>query len=123
MSILGNLLWIILGGFLVFLGYLIGGLILCITIIGIPFGVQCIKLSFLGLLPFGKKVVDKHQPPTALSIIMNIIWILVGGIWIAVVHLVFAILLGISIIGLPFAKQHIKLTGLAFAPFGKTISS
>jgi len=123
MSILGNLLWILLGGFLVFLGYLIGGFILCLTIIGIPFGVQCIKLSILGLLPFGKKVVDKHQPPTALSIIMNVIWILVGGIWIAVVHLVFAVLLGITIIGLPFAKQHIKLTGLAFAPFGKTISS
>jgi uncharacterized membrane protein YccF (DUF307 family) len=121
MSILGNLLWILLGGFLVFLGYLIGGLILCITIIGIPFGAQCMKLSLLGLMPFGKKVVDKHQPPTALSIIMNIIWILVGGIWIAVVHLVFAILLGITIIGIPFAKQHIKLTGLAFAPFGKVI--
>ncbi|MBN1895909.1 YccF domain-containing protein [bacterium] len=123
MSILGNLLWILLGGLLVFLGYLIGGLILCLTLIGIPFGVQCMKLSILGLVPFGKKVVDSHQPPTALSIIMNIIWILVGGIWIAFVHLVFAVLLGITVVGLPFAKQHIKLTGLAFAPFGKTLRS
>lgn len=120
MSVLGNLVWLVCGGILVFIGYLIGGLILCITIIGIPFGVQCVKLSLLALFPFGKKVIEKREPPTFLSILMNIIWILVGGIWIAVCHLVFALLLAITVIGLPFAKQHVKLTGLALAPFGKT---
>jgi uncharacterized membrane protein YccF (DUF307 family) len=120
MSFLGNLLWMVCGGILVFFGYLIGGLILCLTVVGIPFGVQCIKLSLLALLPFGKKVVEKREPPTVLSVFMNVLWILVGGIWIAVCHLVFALLLAVTLIGLPFAKQHVKLTGLALAPFGKT---
>jgi uncharacterized membrane protein YccF (DUF307 family) len=120
LSVLGNLVWLVCGGILVFFGYLIGGLILCLTVIGIPFGVQCLKLSLLALLPFGKKVVEKREPPTTLSIVMNVLWICVGGIWIAVCHLVFALLLAITLVGLPLAKQHVKLTGLALAPFGKT---
>lgn len=122
MSILGNILWIILGGgILICLEYLISGLLLCLTIIGIPFGVQCFKLAFLGLVPFGKDVVDRESYTGCLAIGMNILWILLGGIWIALTHVVFAVLCAITIIGLPFAKQHIKLASLAITPFGRTV--
>ena len=103
------------------LEYLISGLLLCLTIIGIPFGVQCFKLAFLGLVPFGKDVVDRESYTGCLAIGMNILWILLGGIWIALTHVVFAVLCAITIIGLPFAKQHIKLASLAITPFGRTV--
>ncbi len=122
MRTVGNVLWIILGGGIVlFLEYFVGGLLLCLTIIGIPFGVQCIKLSFLALLPFGKEVVPAQSSGGCLSLLMNITWILVGGIWIALTHLLFALVCGVTIIGIPFALQHIKLVSLSFAPFGKEI--
>lgn len=122
MSILGNILWIILGGgILICLEYIISGLLLCLTIIGIPFGVQCIKLAFLGLVPFGKEIVDKESYTGCLSVFMNVLWILLGGIWIALTHVIFAVLCAITIIGLPFAKQHIKLAALALTPFGRAI--
>ncbi len=124
MSLLGNLLWIILGGgLLICLEYLVSGLLLCLTIIGIPFGVQCLKLAFLGLVPFGKEVVDRESYTGCLAIGMNILWILLGGIWIALTHVIFAVLCAITIIGLPFAKQHIKLASLALTPFGRSIVS
>lgn len=120
MNTIGNVLWIVLGGgILLFLEYFLGGLLLCLTIIGIPFGIQCIKLSFLALFPFGKEIKENKQFSGCLSFIMNIIWILVGGIWVALTHLVFAIVCAITIIGIPFARQHLKLVALSFAPFGK----
>jgi len=122
LGILGNIIWFVFGGFLIFLEYLVSGLLLCVTIIGIPFGVQCIKLSVLGLTPFGKTVTDSPSSSGFLSIVMNIIWILIGGIWISLTHLVFGILFGITIVGIPFAKQHFKLASLALTPFGKRIS-
>lgn len=122
MSLLGNILWILLGGgILIFFEYLVGGFLLCLTVVGIPFGIQCIKLSILGLVPFGKKIVSTESAEGLLSTIMNIIWILIGGIWIAVTHIVFAIVCAITIIGLPFAKQHMKLAALGLTPFGKRI--
>ena len=122
MSLLGNILWIIMGGgILIFLEYVIAGFALCLTIIGIPFGVQCIKLSVLGLVPFGKKVKNRKNYDSPLALIMNVIWILVGGIWIALTHLVFAIIMAITIIGIPFAKQHMKLASFSFTPFGREI--
>ncbi|MDD5067195.1 MAG: YccF domain-containing protein [bacterium] len=121
MSLIGNILWMILGGFAIFLEYLISGFLLCCTIIGIPFGVQCMKLSMLALLPFGREVTDSNTSGGCLSIIMNIIWILIRGIWISLTHLVFAFLCAITIIGIPFASQHIKLAYLSLSPFGKTI--
>lgn len=122
MSLVGNILWIVLGGgILLFLEYLIGGITLCLTIIGIPFGVQCIKLSVLALVPFGKEVRSIPVSPGFLSTVMNVIWILVGGVWIAITHLFFAVLCAITIIGIPFAKQHMKLASLALTPFGKEI--
>ena len=122
MSILGNILWIILGGgIIIFFEYLIGGFILCLTIIGIPFGIQCFKLSLLGLVPFGKRIEHKAATPGCLSTMMNIIWIIAGGIWITLTHIIFALLLTITIIGIPFARQHIKLAALALTPFGHEV--
>ena len=109
------------GGIIISLLYLVSGLILCITIIGIPFGIQCIKLSFLALVPFGKEVRHLENSTGCLATLMNIIWILIGGIWIAVTHFIFAILCAITIIGIPFARQHFKLSALALFPFGKEV--
>ncbi len=121
MSLIGNILWILLGGgIFLFLEYLIGGLVLCLTIIGIPFGIQVMKLAFLSLLPFGKEISLNKPSPGALSIIMNILWILCGGIYIAATHVIFGVLCAITIIGIPFAKQHIKLAVLSLTPFGYT---
>ncbi len=122
MSLLGNVLWIVLGGgIFLFLEYLLGGVVLCLTIIGIPFGIQCIKLSFLALMPFGKEIRHSEKSTGCLSTVMNLIWILIGGIWIALTHLIFAILCAITIIGIPFAKQHMKLAAFSLMPFGKEV--
>lgn len=122
MSLIGNLLWIIFGGgIFIFLEYLIGGLLLCVTIIGIPFGFECIKLSVLGLFPFGKKVERTRRSSGFISILMNVLWILLGGIWIALTHLIFGVIMAITIIGIPFAKQHMKLASMALAPFATRI--
>ncbi len=118
MSLPLNILWFLLGGFVVFFAYLLGGIILCITIIGIPFGIQCFKLSILGLAPFGREIRDTEPPGGALAMIMNIIWIILPGLELALFHLFLAFILAITIIGLPFAAQHLKMTRLALLPFG-----
>jgi len=123
MSFLGNLIWLIFGGFLVFIEYMVAGFLLCLTIIGIPFGIQAFKLASLALWPFGATIGYKPSAPGCLSTIMNLIWLLIGGIWIALTHLVFGLLLGITIIGIPWAKQHFKLVSLALTPFGREIVS
>ena len=121
MNAIGNLLWIILGGFLIFILYLFGSLVLCITIIGIPFGVQTFKLAFLSLMPFGKEVRPGERAGGCLYLIMNVIWLLFAGIEIAATHAVLALLFAITIVGLPFAAQHVKLAYLALVPFGNDI--
>ncbi len=121
MSTLGNLIWLVFGGFLVFVEYMVAGFILCLTIIGIPFGIQAFKLAILALWPFGKTIGLKPSAPGCLSTLMNLIWLIIGGIWIALTHLVFGVLLGITIIGIPWAKQHFKLVSLALTPFGREI--
>jgi len=121
MSTLGNIIWIVFGGFFVFLEYLVSGLLLCCTIVGIPFGIQSFKLSLLALWPFGKEIEYMDYAPGCLSTIMNILWLFIGGIWIALTHLVFGLLLAITIIGIPFARQHFKLMSLALTPFGRRI--
>ena len=121
MSLIGNIIWLIFGGLLIALYYCIGGILLCLTIIGIPFGIQCFKMSQLALFPFGKEVTEQKQPTGILSMIMNIIWLLFCGLEIALTHLFFAVIFAITIIGIPFAKQHIKLIALAMSPFGKEI--
>ncbi|HEU4364206.1 MAG TPA: YccF domain-containing protein [Candidatus Krumholzibacteria bacterium] len=122
MSALGNLLWIVLGGgTLLFIEYVVGGLLLCLTFIGIPFGVQCFKLAMLALLPFGRSVDGTPAASGGLSVFMNILWFFAGGIWLVLTHLVFGLLCAITIVGIPFAKQHGKLAALALTPFGHTI--
>ncbi len=106
-----------------FFEYTIGGLLLCLTIIGIPFGIQKLKLAVFALAPFGKQVTDNPSASGCLAIIFNVLWILFGGFWIAVTHLVLALIFAITIIGLPFASQHVKMAGLAIAPFGRSINS
>lgn len=122
MRLLANLLWITLGGgIFIFLEYLIGGLALCLTIVGIPFGVQCLKLSVLGLAPFGREIRETPAATGCLAVTMNVLWILFGGVWLALTHLVFGLLCALTIIGLPFARQHLKLAQLALMPFGKEL--
>ncbi|MDX2442708.1 MAG: YccF domain-containing protein [Bacteroidales bacterium] len=123
MKTLGNLIWLLFGGICIAIEYLIASFLLIITIIGIPFGMQTLKLAGLALWPFGKEAVYVNNPPGCVSTLMNIIWIIVGGIWISLSHIVFGILFGITIIGIPFAKQHFKLAGLALTPFGREIRS
>ncbi|MCW8871644.1 MAG: YccF domain-containing protein, partial [Xanthomonadales bacterium] len=118
MNLLLNIIWLIFGGFIIVLGYLLGAILLCITIIGIPFGIQCFKLAGLALAPFGREVREKEPPSGALAVIMNIIWIILPGLELAVMHLLLAVAFAITIIGLPIAAQHLKMTRLALLPFG-----
>jgi uncharacterized membrane protein YccF (DUF307 family) len=122
MSFLGNILWIFLGGgIFIALFYFIGGIVLCATIVGIPFGVECFKLAWVGLVPFGKEIDTGGSARGLLPIVMNILWLVFGGLEVALTHLVFALLMAITIIGLPFAAQHLKLLRLALVPFGARI--
>ena len=121
MSLLMNILWLVLGGVVTAVEYIVGSVAMMITIIGIPFGIQTLKIGLLCLCPFGKRVEASPQSGGCLSLIMNILWIVTGGIWISLTHFGFGILLCITIIGIPFGKQHFKLAGLALTPFGKQI--
>ncbi|MBK8609294.1 MAG: hypothetical protein IPL84_04940 [Chitinophagaceae bacterium] len=95
--------------------------ILCITVVGIPWGLQCFKIGGLVLWPFGKDVVSSSQQTGCLSTLFNIIWLLSGGWYTALIHIVFGLLLAITVIGLPFARQHFKLIEISMMPFGKII--
>ena len=121
MNLLMNILWLLLGGIFTAVEYLIASFLMMITIIGIPFGLQTLKMALLALYPFGKEVRSCPDSGGCLSILLNILWIFLGGIWISLSHLVFGVLLSITIIGLPFGIQHFKLAGLALTPFGKEI--
>ena len=112
----------LLGGFLISLYYALIGLLFCITIIGIPFGVQLFKIAGFALWPFGHQVTAGSNDTSVLSIVMNIIWIIFGGIEIALMHAGFGIFFCITLIGIPFGLQHFKMALLALAPFGKKIS-
>lgn len=117
MSFIGNILWIILGGFLLFLMYFFGGLLLCCTVVGIPFGFQLIKIAVLALCPFGRDV-EMLRDSGCLSLVFNILWVVFCWWEIALVHLVLAVLCAVTIIGIPFAKAHIRLMKMSFMPFG-----
>jgi len=121
MTSVGNIIWLIFGGFIIALEYLISSIVLIVTIIGIPFGMQTLKLASLALWPFGREIRQREQASGCLYILMNIIWILIGGIWISLSHILFGLLFCITIIGIPFGMQHFKLAGLALTPFGKDI--
>ncbi|MGK7914476.1 MAG: YccF domain-containing protein [Prochloraceae cyanobacterium] len=123
MSLLGNIIWLICGGLLSGLGYIIGGILTCLTIIGIPFGLQAIKIGIASMAPFGKENVVTEDADSLLAMILNVIWLIVFGWEIALNHLFWALILGITIIGIPFAYQHIKLIPVALFPFGRELRS
>ena len=121
MKTLGNIIWLLFGGFMIALEYFIAGFLLMVTIIGIPFGIQSFKLGMFAIWPFGSKVVEKESGSGCLNLLMNVIWIIIGGFWIALTHLLWGVILCITIVGIPFGKQHFKMIPLAFLPFGKEI--
>lgn len=121
MSVIGNIIWLIFGGLIMAVEYFIWGLLLMITIIGIPFGFQVMKLGMLALWPFSSKVVPSRNNGGCLQTLFNIIWIFTGGIFISLSHVLWGLFFFITIIGIPFGRQHFKLAGLALTPFGYTI--
>ena len=121
MKLLGNIIWLIFGGINIALEYFVAGLILMLTIVGIPFGLQSFKLGILALWPFGTKVEWMQSQPGCLSTFMNILWFFVGGIWIFITHIFYGFILCITIIGIPFGKMHFRLAKLALSPFGRAV--
>jgi uncharacterized membrane protein YccF (DUF307 family) len=121
MSALGNILFFVFGGFIIFLGYVLGGILMCLTIVGIPFGFQCFKLAGGVLAPFGREVRAVRQPDSTLSVILNILWIILPGLELALMHLLLAAFFALTIVGIPLASQHLKLMPLALLPFGRQI--
>lgn len=124
MNFLLNIIWIVFGGFLIAIEYILSSVTMMLTIIGIPFGLQTIKLAVVALTPFGSKVLSAPASSSSgcINFLLNIIWWFVGGIPIALTHLGLGVLFCISLIGIPFGIQHFKLARLAFMPFGKMIS-
>lgn len=122
MTLLGNIIWLIFGGFVSGVGYILGGLTLCLTIVGIPFGWQTIKLGVATMTPFGKKDIVSPDYSNPVNTIFNVIWLLLFGWEIALSHLLHGLILAITIIGLPFAKQHFKLIPIALFPFGRDLA-
>lgn len=124
MKTIGNIIWLIFGGAAIGIEYIIAGVGMMITIVGIPFGLQCIKLGIFAFWPFGNRVMTNEDSLSGcLNTILNIIWIFIGGFWIALTHLGLGILMCLTIIGFPFGLQHFKFIKLALFPFGREIVS
>ena len=123
MRLLGNIIWLLFGGLATGIGWWIAGVLAAITIIGIPFSIAAFRIGTFSFWPFGREVVDRPEGEAGRLLILlgNIIWIVLGGIWLALAHLFFALLLGITIVGIPFAVQHLKLAHLSLTPYGKMI--
>ena len=121
MSLIGNLIWLIFGGLLLGIGYLFGGMVLCLTIVGIPFGLQIMKLGLFAMWPFGGEVVPENNTSGCLPLLLNVLWIICGGIEVALTHLALGIVFSITIVGIPFGMQHFKLMMLALMPFGHEV--
>ena len=121
MKLLGNIIWALFGGLFISLYYFVVGLLLCLTVVGIPFGLQLMKMAGFALWPFGHEVQAGPQDSGCLSVCMNILWIIFGGIEIALTHLGLGVVFCVTVIGIPFGLQHFKMALLALVPFGKTI--
>ncbi len=124
MRLLGNIIWLLFGGLATGIGWWVAGLLAAITIIGIPFSIAAFRIGTFSFWPFGREVIDRPEPGETRRLVVvigNVIWILLGGIWLALAHLFFALLLAITIIGIPFAVQHLKLAHLSLTPYGKMI--
>jgi len=123
MRFLGNLIWLIFGGIIIAIEYFVGSILLMVTIVGIPFGIQTLKMASLAIWPFGRDTRVQSRASGCLYILMNILWLFTGGLWIALTHVAFGALLCITIIGIPFGLQHFKLAAVALSPFGRDIVS
>jgi uncharacterized membrane protein YccF (DUF307 family) len=125
LSLVLNVLWIVFGGAWMALGWLIAAVIMAITIIGLPWAWAALTIALYTLLPFGHTVIDRPSSPVGglLGLIGNLIWLVLAGWWLALGHLITAFLLGISIVGLPFAWAHLKLAGISLWPVGREIVS
>jgi uncharacterized membrane protein YccF (DUF307 family) len=124
MRLLGNIIWLVFGGFATAVGWWVAGVLAAITIIGIPFAIAAFRIGTFSLWPFGREVIDRPEADEArklLVLVGNIVWIMIGGLWLALAHLFFALLLAITVIGIPFAVQHLKLAQLSLTPYGKRI--
>ena len=122
MSLLGNIIWFIFGGFAMGLYYIFMGLLFCLTIIGLPFGFQLLKIGQFAMFPFGQAPEFPQQSMGCVSLVFNIIWIVCGGIELALGHLCLGALFCITVIGIPFGMQHFKLAKLALMPFSQQIN-
>jgi uncharacterized membrane protein YccF (DUF307 family) len=123
MKTLGNILWLVLAGFWLFVGYVFAALLNAVFIITIPFAIQSLKLAMFVIWPFGRTVVERPGASVAASGCANVIWFIFGGWYLALIHVLTGLLLCIPIITIPFAVQNFKLAALALAPFGKEIVS
>ena len=128
MGTIGNFLWFVLGGFFMGLGWWLAGLLAFITIIGIPWGRACFVIGQFAFFPFGKEAVSREELSNqgdigtgGFGLIGNVIWFIFAGVWLAIGHVISAICCFITLIGIPFGIQHLKLAGIALAPIGKTI--
>lgn len=122
MNVLLNIIWIVFGGFMIAVEYVLSSVAMMITIVGIPFGLQTLKLAQVALWPFGTDISNNGWPSGCLAGIMNVIWWFLGGFVIALTHLAWGLLFCLTVVGIPFGMQHFKLMMLALFPFGKTIS-
>lgn len=121
MRTVGNILWLVLAGFWLALGYVIAGVIMCVLIVTIPFGIQAFKLASYTLWPFGRTVIDRPGADPALGCVGNVLWLIFGGLELALGHVIAGILLCLTIIGIPLGLACFKLIPLALLPFGKDI--
>jgi len=121
MTLLGNIIWLICGGLLSAIGHIMGGITLCLTIVGIPFGYQEMKIGVATLMPFGSELVDYPNANSPINLVLNVIWLISFGWILTLNHLFWAVLLGITIVGIPFSLQHLKLIPLALFPFGRNL--
>lgn len=124
MRLLGNIIWLLFGGLATGIGWWLAGLLAALTIIGIPYSIAAFRIGTFSIWPFGREVVDRperDETRRTLILLGNIVWILLGGLWLALAHLILAALLAITVIGIPFAIQHLKLAHLSLTPYGKMI--
>jgi uncharacterized membrane protein YccF (DUF307 family) len=128
MSVIGNFLWFVCGGFISGLAWWFLGLVCFVTIIGIPWGRACFVMGNYSFFPFGKEAISRKElnqkddiGTSVFGFVGNLIWFILAGLWLALLHVSIAALCGITIIGIPFAIAHLKLAGLALSPIGKTI--
>lgn len=121
MRIIGNVLWLVFGGLEAAIGYFTGSLAMACTIIGLPVAFQTFKIGLLCLWPFGAEIEDTDSLDGCIRIPLNVLWIIMGGLWAWFMHIIFGVLLFITIIGIPFGRQHFKMARLSLAPFGKKV--